>query len=306
MEYPMALQSTQTMPVIGFLNSGSQSAFQQSLAAFNQGLNESGYQDGVNVKVQCAWADGDYTQLRSLAEGLVNQPVDVIAASGGVTPAKAAKDATSTIPIVFVCGFNPADPKVGLVKDLAAPGGNATGVNMYNTELLPQRLQLFSQMVPNSEIVLLLNPGIFLAQTGIEQSQLPDTRVVNAATESDLDARFAEAQNEGFAILVDADSFFTSQRDLIIALAKKYNVPTAYPWRECAEAGGLMSHGPSLTNPYRQIGVYAAMVLKGSDPANLPVVQANIFELVINVGTAKGHGLDVPSSLLLRADKIIH
>jgi ABC-type uncharacterized transport system substrate-binding protein len=302
----MALQSTQTMPVIGFLNSGSASAFQQSLAAFNQGLSESGYQDGVDVTVQCAWANGDYNQLRSLADGLVKQQVAVIAASGGVTPAKAAKDATSTIPIVFVCGFNPADPRVGLVKSLAAPGGNATGVNVFNTELLPQRLEMFGKMVPNSEIVLLLNPGVFLVKAGIEQGTLPNTRSVNAATESDLDARFAEAQKGGFAILVDADPFFTSKRDFIIGLAKKYNVPTAYPWRECAEAGGLLSHGPSLTNPYRQIGVYAAMVLKGNSPATMPVIQSNIFELVINIGTANGHGLDVPSSLLLRADKIIH
>jgi putative ABC transport system substrate-binding protein len=294
------------MPVIGFLNSGSASAFQQSVAAFNQGLNDSGYQDRQNVNIQYVWADGNYDQLPMLASGLVTQQVDVIAASGGVTSARAAKNSTSTIPIVFVSGFNPADPRVGLVKDLSKPGGNATGVNVYNTELLPQRLELFSQLVPNSEIVLLLNPGIFLAQTGIEQGRLPDTRVVNAATESDLDARFAEAQNGGFAILVDADSFFTSKRDLIVALAKKYNVPTAYPWREYAEAGGLMSHGPSLTNTYRQLGVYAAMVLKGSNPADLPVVQSNVFELVINVGTAKIHGLEVPSSLLLRADKIIH
>jgi putative tryptophan/tyrosine transport system substrate-binding protein len=299
----MALQS---MPVIGFLNSGSENAFQQSVAAFNQGLNESGYQDGENVKVQYLWADGNYDSLPLLADGLAKQPVDVIAVSGGVTPAKAAKDATSTIPIVFVCGFNPADPRVGLVKSLSNPGGNATGVNVYNTELLPQRLELFSQMVPNSEIVLLLNPAIFLARIGIEQGKLPDTRVVNAGTESDLNARFAEAQKGGYAILVDADSFFTSKRDLIVALAKQYNVPTAYPWREYAEVGGLMSHGPSLTNPYRQIGVYAAMILKGANPADLPVVQSNIFELVINVVTAKTHGLDVPASLLLRADKIIH
>jgi putative tryptophan/tyrosine transport system substrate-binding protein len=306
MEYPMALQSTKTLPVIGFLNSGSASGFQQALAAFNQGLNESGYQDGVDVTIQGAWADGDYSRLQSLAEGLVKQQVAVIAASGGVTPAKAAKDATSAIPIVFVCGFNPADPRVGLVKSLDAPGGNATGINVFNTELLPQRLETFSQLVPNSEIVLLLNPGIFLAKTGIEQSKLPNTRVVNAATKSDLDARFAEAQKGGFAILVDADPFFTSERDFIIGLAQKYNVPTAYPWREYAEAGGLLSHGPSLTNPYRQIGVYAALVLNGANPATLPVIQSNIFELVINVGTAKGHGIEVPASLLLRADKIIH
>jgi putative ABC transport system substrate-binding protein len=302
----MALQSAQTMPVIGFLNSGSASAFQQSVAAFNQGLNESGYQDGVNINVQCVWADGNYDQLPLLANGLVKQQVDVIAVSGGVTPAKAAKDATSTIPIVFVSGFNPADPRVGLVKDLSNPGGNATGVNVYNTELLPQRLELFSQMVPNSEIVLLLNPGLFLARTGIEQGELPDTRVVNAANESDLDARFAEAQKGGYAILVDADSFFTSKRDLIVTLAKNYNVPAAYPWREYADAGGLMSYGPSLTNTYRQLGVYAAMVLKGANPAALPVVQSNVFELVINLATAKIHGLEVPSSLLMRADKIIH
>jgi putative ABC transport system substrate-binding protein len=294
------------MPVIGFLNSGSESAFRQSVAAFNAGLNESGYRDGQNLTVKYVWADGNYDKLPELAQDLVNQKVDVIAVSGGVTSAKAAKDATSTIPIIFVSGFNPADPRVGLVKDLNAPGGNATGVNVYNTELLPLRLELFSQMVPNSEIVLLLNPKIFLAQIGIEQGQVPDIRVFNASTESELEQRFAEAQAGGSAILVDADSFFTSKRDSIVALEKKYNVPTAYPWREYAEAGGLLSHGPSLTNPYRQIGVYSAMVLKGANPATLPVAQSNVFELAINVTTAKAHGLDVPAGLLIRADKIIH
>jgi putative ABC transport system substrate-binding protein len=294
------------MPVIGFLNSGSESSFRLSVAAFNDGLNESGYRNGQNVTVKYVWADGDYDRLPELAQDLVSQKVDIIAVSGGVTPAKAAKDATSTIPIIFVCGFNPADPRVGLVKDLKTPGGNATGVNVYNTELLPRRLELFSQMVPNSEIVFLLNPKIFLARIGIEQGELPDLRVFNASTEGELEQRFAEAQAGGSAILVDADSFFTSKRDTIVALAKKYNVPTAYPWREYAEAGGLLSHGPSLTNPYRQIGVYSAMVLKGANPATMPVVQSDIFELVINVATAKGHGLDVPADLLMRAHKIIH
>jgi putative ABC transport system substrate-binding protein len=294
------------MPVIGFLNSGSPSAFQQSVAAFNQGLDESGYQDGQNVEVQYVWADGNYDRLPELAAGLVSQKVDVIAASGGVTPAKAAKDATSTIPIVFVCGFDPADSRVGLVKTLSAPGGNATGVNVNNTGLLLQRLEVFSQMVPNSEIVLLLNPNIFLARTGIEQGQLPDTRVITASTEVELEQLFAEAQKGGSAILVDADAFFTSRRDLIVSLAKKYNVPAAYPWRECAEAGGLMSHGPSLTNPYRQLGIYSAMVLKGANPAGMPVVQSSTSELVINLGTARMHGLEVPSGLLMRADKVIH
>jgi len=295
----MALQGqAEAMPVIGFLNSGSEAAFQQSVAAFNQGLNESGYLDGQNVKVEYAWAEGDFGRLRELADGLVARGVNVIAASGGVTSAKAANDATPTVPIVYICGFNPADQRIGL-------GSNTTEVNLQNTDLLQKRLVQFRELVGERTIVFLLNPNSFLAQSGIEQAQLPDISVLRASTEAELEQRFAQAQTERLAILVDADAFFTSKRKFIVALEKKYKVPAAYPWREYAEAGGLISYGPSLTNPYRQLGVYAALALKTA-PAALPVTRTDIFEVVINTRAAKAHALKIPTSLILRADKIIN
>jgi putative ABC transport system substrate-binding protein len=217
----MALQSTQTMPVIGFLTADRQ-AHSSSRSLPSTMASTTGYQDGVNVTIQCAWADGDYNQLQSLADGLVKQQVDVIA------PARRMRRRLRIMQrILIVFSFLPS--RVGLVKSLDAPGGNATGVNVFNTELLPQRLEMFGKMVPNSEIVLLLNPGIFLVKAGIEQGKLPDTRVVNAATESDLDARFAEAQKGGFALLVDADPFFTSKRDFIVGLARNTMSPRPIP-----------------------------------------------------------------------------
>jgi ABC-type uncharacterized transport system substrate-binding protein len=159
-------KKTKTRPRIGFLNSGMQDAFADCVTAFKQDLNQAGYVDGTNVDIEYKWAEGDYRRLGRLPGELVDAEVDVIAASGGVTPAKAAQDATSTIPIVFVCGFDPADPRVGLVKNLTNPGGNATGVNIFNTELLPRRRELLSELVPDTEVALLLNPGIFLSRTG--------------------------------------------------------------------------------------------------------------------------------------------
>jgi putative tryptophan/tyrosine transport system substrate-binding protein len=287
------------MPVIGFLNSGSEGAFQRSVAAFNQGLNELGYLDGNNVEVRYAWADGDYGNLPKVAADLVSKGVDLIAASGGVTSARAARAAAPKIPIVFVCGFNPADPRIGL-------DGNSTGVNLHNTDLLPKRLELFCQLLGHSKVALLLDPGAFLTKVGIEQDALPKIPVLNASTDAELQQRFVEAQKEGVAILVGPDSFFTSRRDFIVALEKKYKVPAAYPFRECAEAGGLMSYGPSLTNPYRQLGVYAALVLDQVKFADLPITQTTNFEIVINTRTARTHALDIPPGLLARADKIIN
>ena len=304
----MALQPEKTtaMPVIGFLSSASEGGFEGCVAAFLQGLRESGYEVGQNVAIEYSWANGKYGELRQRADVLVSQQVNVIAATGGVTPARAAKAATSTIPIVFACGFDPADPRVGLVGSLTNPGGNATGVNVFNTELLPQRRELLSQLAGTTNLALLLNPEIFLAQTGIEQSKVSGIPVLNASTEDELEKQFAAAQAAAYAVLVDADSFFTSKRNLIVALAKQYRVPASYPWREYAEAGGLMSYGASFTNSYRQIGVYTGMVLKTpANTATLPVLQPTCFELVINLGAARDIGLEVPLALLARADKVI-
>jgi putative ABC transport system substrate-binding protein len=287
------------MPVIGFLNSGSEGAFQPSVAAFNLGLNESGYLDGKNVEVRYAWADGNYGNLPTVAANLVSKGVNVLAASGGVTCALAARAAAPKIPIVYVCGFDPADKRIGF-------DGNATGVNLHNTELLSKRLEVFCQLLGHSKVALLLNPGAFLTKARIEQDELPKIPVINASTDAELEQRFVEAQKESIAILVGPDSFFTSRRDFIVALEKKFKVPAAYPFRECAEAGGLMSYGPSLTNPYRQLGVYAALVLDQVKLTDLPVTETTNFEIVINTRTARAHALNIPPGLLARADGIIN
>jgi putative tryptophan/tyrosine transport system substrate-binding protein len=287
------------MPVIGFLNSGAEDAFQQSVAAFNQGLNELGYLDGKNVEVKYAWADGNYLNLPNVAAALAAQGVDLIAASGGVTSALAARTAAPKIPIVFVCGFNPADSRIGF-------DGNATGVNLHNTDLLPERLKLFCDLLGHAGVKILLNPNAYLTQIKIEQGAVPGTDVLEASTDPQLEQRFAQAQKERVAILVGPDSFFTSRRDFIVALEKKYKVPAAYPFREYAEAGGLMSYGPSLTNPYRQLGVYVALLLDQVKIADLPVTQTKSFELVINTRAARTHALAIPPGLLARADKIIN
>lgn len=287
------------MPVIGFLNSGSEAAFQPSVAAFNRGLNELGYLDGKNVEVRYAWADGNYGNLPKVAAALVSKGVNLIAASGGVTSALAARTAAPETPIVFVCGFNPADSRIGF-------DGNATGVNLHNTELLPDRLKLFRELLGHSKVSLLLNPDAYLTKIRIEQGAVPDTPVIDASTDAQLEKGFADAQKDGVAILVGPDSFFTSRRDFIVALAKRYKVPAAYPFGEYAEAGGLMSYGPSLTNPYRQLGVYAALLLDKVKIAHLPVTETSNFELVINTRTARAHSLDIPPGLLARADRIIN
>jgi putative ABC transport system substrate-binding protein len=221
----------------------------------------------------------------------VSKGVNVLAASGGVTCALAARAAAPKIPIVYVCGFDPADKRIGF-------DGNATGVNLHNTELLSKRLEVFCQLLGHSKVALLLNPGAFLTKARIEQDELPKIPVINASTDAELEQRFVEAQKESIAILVGPDSFFTSRRDFIVALEKKF--------RECAEAGGLMSYGPSLTNPYRQLGVYAALVLDQVKLADLPVTETTNFEIVINTRTARAHALNIPPGLLARADGIIN
>jgi ABC-type uncharacterized transport system substrate-binding protein len=311
----MAPQAQQAKRLIGFLNSGLKNAFTDCFDAFKQGLSQTGNAEGTHVTIDDRWAEGDYGQLRALADKLVATGVEVIAATGGVSSAreaqdaanaKAARDKTPPIPIVFICGFDPTDRRVGLVTSLCTPGGNATGVNVFNTELLPQRRELLSQLAPKSEIALLLNPAIFLARTGIEQSKVPDIRVLEASNDVELEKQFAVAESDKLAVLVDADSFFTSRRQFIVDLASKYKVFASYPWREYVRLGGLTSYGGSLINPYRQVGVYTGMVLNSAKPADLPILQPTCFQLVINRGKARTvFGLEIPPALLARADEVI-
>jgi putative tryptophan/tyrosine transport system substrate-binding protein len=301
---PRAARAQQPpVPVIGFLSSGSPGPFAQMLAAFHQGLRDGGYVEGQNVAIEYRWAEGHYDRLSTLAADLVRRRVAVIAATGGTPSARAAKAATTTIPILFVA----ADPvHDGLVASLNRPGGNATGVSVFSAELAPKRLQLLRELVPKAgKIVVLTNPASMDDAEAIKHAGLP-LLTITVEAESDFEPAFVQAAQQGVeALLVTADPFFNSRRARIVALAARHSLPAAYPWREYVEAGGLMSYGTSLTGTYRQVGQYASRVLKGDKPAELPVMQPIKFELVINLITAKALGLTVPETLLATADEVI-
>jgi putative ABC transport system substrate-binding protein len=308
--WPLAAMAQQpAVPVIGFLSSASFGG--QVPIAFSKSLNEGGYFEGRNVTVEYRWADGHYNQLPALAADLVRRQVDLIVASGGLVSAMAAKASTTTIPILFVAGFDPV--KFGLVTSLSRPGGNATGVSIYTAELMGKRLQLLYELMPDvRSIALMVNPNS--ASTEIETNDVEAAAratnlqllVLKATGESEFDGLFASAVNERVgALLVTADPFFTTRRAQIVALAARHRLPTAYPWREYVEAGGLLSYGPTLTWAYEQIGLYAVRILKGAKPDDLPVQRPRTFELLINLTTANALGLTVPRMILVRADKVI-
>ena len=295
-------------PVIGFLGTASPAQWTSFVAAFRKGLNETGYVEGKNVEIEFRWAEGHYDRLPALASDLVRRQVAVIFATGGGGGAQAAKAATSTIPIVFTA---PEAVSLGLVASLGHPGGNVTGVNFFTSELMPKRLQLLHELVPNATVIaLIVNPG------GISESRarkLQETartfglqlRLLKAANEQEIDAAVATvAQLRPGALLVDADLFFNARREQFVALAARHAVPAIYEVRDYVVAGGLMSYGASITEAYRQAGVYTGRILNGAKPADLPVLQSTTFELVINAKTAKALGLTVPQSLLLRAEVI--
>jgi putative ABC transport system substrate-binding protein len=294
-------------PVVGFLNSGSRTAFARPLAAFRQGLREAGY-DGRNVVVEYRWADGKIDQLPALADDLVRQRVDVIAATGGATPARAAAAATREIPIVFA-GCDPDD--AGLVNNFERPDGNATGVDVCVLKGQPHRPYLVNELVPDTKFAVLINPKTFGAQYERKEALEAASKFnreaifVEATADEELGPAFAAIRRQkAGAIVISADAFFTSRRKKIVELAAKNRLPAIYPWREYVEAGGLMSYGPNLANAYRQVGFYCGMILRGKKPVDLPVLQRGP-ELVINLKTAKSLGLDVSTSLLAKADKVI-
>jgi len=310
--WPRAGRAQQkAMPVIGYLSGTSPGPYATYVAAFRQGLSETDYVDGKNVAIEYRWAEGSYDRLPALAADLVGRKVDLIAASGGNASARAAKSATSTIPIVFTSGDDPV--ATGLVASLARPGGNLTGVSFLVAELNPKRLELLSELVPQTRVIALLvnptNPNteriIRHAQEAARTKgvQLP---ILKASSESEIDAAFAAlVQLQAGALVVASDAFLNSRRERLVALASRHAVPAIYEGRESAVAGGLISYGTSLTSVYRQLGIYAGKILKGAKPADLPVQQPTTFELVINLKTAKALGLTVPQSLLARADEVI-
>jgi putative tryptophan/tyrosine transport system substrate-binding protein len=309
--WPLSARAQQpAMPVIGVLNATSPSPFAPLMDAFRQGLSEVGYVEGQNLAIEYRWAEGHYDRLPALAADLVGRKVDLIMAS---TPPSAltAKSATSTIPIIFRSGADPVAD--GLVASLARPGGNLTGVSFAADELTAKRLELLSELIPRAGVIaLLMNPNNATAERVIRDVQEAartkglQLHVLKASSESEIDSAFASlVQLHVDALVVGADPFLSSRRDKLVALASGRAVPSVYAWREFAASGGLISYGPSLTFAYRLVGAYAGKVLKGAQPADLPVQQSKTFELVINLTTAKALGLIIPPSLLARADEVI-
>jgi ABC-type uncharacterized transport system substrate-binding protein len=300
------------MPVIGWLSPTSHDNYADRLRAFRQGLKDTGYVEGENVTVDYRWAEDQLDRLPELAAELVRRRVGAIAAPGGVAPAFAAKAATATIPIVFMVGDDPV--KLGLVTNLARPGGNLTGINFFSNELAGKRLEFLRELVPGAvRVAVLVNP----ANASISETTLRDLQaaaramalqiqVFNASTSREIDAVFASFVRERpDALFVDTGPFFTARRVQLVQLAARHAVPATYAGRQFVEHGGLMSYGASLADAYRQVGVYTGHILKGTKPSDLPVVQPSKVELVINHQTARMLGLTVPPSLLALADEVI-
>jgi putative tryptophan/tyrosine transport system substrate-binding protein len=310
--WPLIARAQQkATPVIGYLGTGSPGPSAPNLAAFHQGLSDTGYVEGQNVAIEYRWAEGHYDRLPALAADLGGRKVDVIVgASGGTPSALAAKSATSTIPIVFSVG-NPVG--AGLVASLARPGGNLTGVSFLAVELIPKRLELLAELVPQAKVIaLLVNPNNANAERVMpdlqEAARVKGVRlqIPKAVSESEIDDAFAAlVQLHAGALLVAGDVFFDSWREQLVALTSRHAIPAIYGFREFAASGGLIIYGTSITSVFHQAGIYAGKILKGAKPADLPVQQPTKFELVINLKTAKALGLTVPQSLLARADEVI-
>jgi putative tryptophan/tyrosine transport system substrate-binding protein len=309
---PLAAHAQQpALPVIGFLNAASPGPLRQQIAAFHEGLKESGYVEGQNVAVEYRWAEGQYDRLPALAADLVGRQVSVIVSGGGAPVMLAAKAATTTIPIVFTTGADPVG--LGLVASLNRPGGNITGVYMFASGLEAKRLGLLHEMVPKATtIAVLINSNHSHAENQLRDVQEAAARLgvqlvtVHANAENDFDAAFSTVvQQRSGALLVCSSPFFNSRREQLVVLAARHALPTIYEWRDFATAGGLMSYGTNLADAYRQAGAYAARILKGAKPADLPVIQTTKFEFVINLKTAKALGLDVPLGMSAAADEVI-
>jgi putative tryptophan/tyrosine transport system substrate-binding protein len=310
--WPLAARGQQAvMPVVGFLRSTSANASTDLVVALRRGLAEAGYTEGQNIAIEYRWAENPEVRLPELADDLVRRQCALIIAAGDAA-AQAAKAATMTIPIVFATGEDPV--KVGLVSRLNRPGSNITGISFYNSaDLESKQLALLREVVPKAAVIgLLVNPTMAAAQSQESDAQVAARAlglqlfVVNAGSERDFDTAFATLARERVeALLIAGNALFTGQRDRLVALAARYALPTIYPLREAVAAGGLMSYGTSITDAYRQAGIYAGRILKGEKPGDLPVMLPTKFELVINLKTAKALGLNVPDKLLALADEAI-
>jgi putative tryptophan/tyrosine transport system substrate-binding protein len=308
---PFAARAQKAMPTVGFLHGASPSYLGQFIDALRKGLNEAGYVEGRNLAIEYRWAEGHYDRLATLAADLVDRQVAVILAMGGTDPARAAKAATSTIPIVFVSAADPV--KTGLVASLNRPGGNVTGVSLIAAALDEKKMGLLHELVPKASVIAgLINPNYPGAKTQAGEVQEAASHlgvkaiVLTAATDDEVDAAFAGAVQQGAgAMLVSSDPFFNSRSGRFVEQAARHSMPVIYPQREYVRGGGLISYGPDFSDGYRNGGVYVGKILKGAKPAELPVMQPTKFELVINLKTAKTLGLTVPPTLLATADEVI-
>jgi putative ABC transport system substrate-binding protein len=310
--WPLVSRAQQpAMPLIGVLQSGSRISFETQLAAFHQGLAETGYVEGRNVAIEHRWADGQYDRLPGLAAELVRRQVTLIFAGGGVAPAKAAMAATNTIPIIFLSGTDPID--YGLVTSLSRPGGNITGISWFASALEAKRLGLLHEVAPSAaNIAVLVNPDFPAAENQLKEARAAAREhglnivALSASATRELDTIFATLLDKrADALLVSPDPSFYDRREQLVALATRHAVPTIYYEREFIVAGGLMSYGTSLRDAFRLAGIYSGRILKGEKPADLPVLQPTKFEFVINLKNAKALGLTVPPTLLATADEVI-
>jgi ABC-type uncharacterized transport system substrate-binding protein len=309
--WPLAARAQQpAMPVVGFVNAGSSDP--PLAAAFRKGLNEAGYVEGQNVTVEYHWLEGRFDRLPAVMADLARRRVAVIATPAGNYAAQVAKAATTAIPIVFGVGEDPV--KLGLVATLARPGGNLTGINFFTAELMAKRLALLHELVPKAvRIAVLVNPANIPA-TEAALRDIPDAaramglqiQVLKASTRSEIEAAFATlVRDRADALYVAGDVFFTSRRVQFATLAASYRIPASHPSRQAVEAGGLMAYDTDRAGMYRQVGTYTGQILKGAKPAELPVQQVTKFEFVINLQTARALGIEVPATLLARADEVI-
>jgi putative ABC transport system substrate-binding protein len=309
--WPFAVAAQASLPVIGFINSASPVPFAHLAASFRKGLGEEGFLEGRNYLVEARWAEGHYDRVPAFVQELVGRQVAVIALTGGAMPRLIADPAKTNVPIVFVMGDDPV--KLGLVASLSHPGGNVTGITQLTVELGAKRLGLLHELLPRmKKFAVLLNPNFAASALHLREIEAASAvaglqpLILTATTEADFGPVFKRLERDRpDALLVGADPFFNSRREQLVALIARQRIPAMYEFREFAEAGGLISYGTDLADAYRLVGVYVGRVLKGSRPADLPVVQAAKFELVINLKTARELGLEIPPTLLARADEVI-